>query len=101
MHRVLKTFGLSFADSPSFTCNQHYEIKEDAQVQSVCEPDGLPCPIITWTKDGAVVPTPRRWTKHDSGNYSLTATNKHGTWSHWLYLDVLCMLSSNGYKNLC
>ncbi|XP_056870366.1 intercellular adhesion molecule 5 isoform X1 [Takifugu flavidus] len=75
--------------SPSFTCNQHYEIKEDAQVQSVCEPDGLPPPIITWTKDGAVIPTPPRWTKHDSGNYSLTATNKHGTRSHWLYLNVL------------
>lgn len=101
MSGVLKTF-CPFADAPSFTCNQHYEIKEDAQVQSVCEPEGVPSPVTTWTKDGVILTTPRRWTKHDSGNYSLRATNSHGTDSHVLYLDVQCMLSRYGYKNrLC
>uniref|UniRef100_H3C666 Ig-like domain-containing protein n=1 Tax=Tetraodon nigroviridis TaxID=99883 RepID=H3C666_TETNG len=76
---------------PSFTCDQHYEIKDDAQVQSVCEPEGVPPPVLTWTKNGVTITTPPRWTKDDSGNYLLRATNKHGTDSHGLYLDVLCM----------
>lgn len=65
----------------------------------MCEPEGVPPPVLTWTKDGVPITTPPRWTKHDSGNYSLTATNSHGTDSHVLYLDVLCMLSNHGYKN--
>lgn len=89
----------TFADGPSFTCGQHYEIKEDAQVQSVCEADGVPPPAISWTKDGKTIPTPARWTKDDSGNYSLIATNNHGTDSHVLYLEVLCTLPGPTSKN--
>ncbi|KAM8723919.1 hemicentin-2 isoform 2-T2 [Acanthopagrus schlegelii] len=74
---------------PSFACNDHYEVREDGSSQTTCEPEGLPRPNITWLKDGEVIPTPQRWTRHDSGNYSLRATNKHGTATHALYLDVL------------
>ncbi|XP_036944946.1 intercellular adhesion molecule 5 isoform X2 [Acanthopagrus latus] len=74
---------------PSFTCNDYYEVREDGSSQTTCEPEGLPRPNIIWLKDGEVIPTPQRWTRHDSGNYSLRATNKHGTATHALYLDVL------------
>ena len=84
------TFDTMFTDGPSFACNDHYEVKEGDFSQTTCEPEGLPRPNITWLKDGEVIPTPQRWTRHDSGNYSLRATNKHGTATHALYLDVLC-----------
>lgn len=103
MHRTTVLFyqpwASTFADGPSFTCGQHYEIKADAQVQSVCEAEGVPLPTIIWTKDGKTIPTPTRWTKDDSGTYSLLATNDHGTDSHVLYLDVLCTLAGPTYKN--
>ncbi|XP_073350364.1 vascular cell adhesion protein 1 [Pagrus major] len=75
--------------SPSFACNDRYEVKEGVNSQTPCEPEGLPRPVITWLKDGKEIPTPQHWTKHDSGNYSLKATNEHGTATHTLYLDVL------------
>lgn len=78
-------------DGPSFTCNDgHYEVKEGGELQTKCEPKGVPKPVVTWFKDGKAKATPQRWTKHDSGNYALTATNKHGSAEHKLYIDVLC-----------
>ncbi|XP_070779071.1 intercellular adhesion molecule 5 [Enoplosus armatus] len=74
--------------SPSFTCNDRYEVEEDGKLQT-CEPKGKPTPTITWFKDGKKIASPQRWTKHDSGKYVLTASNKHGTVNHMLNLDVL------------
>lgn len=79
-----------FTDSPSFSCNDRYEVEEGGERQTKCEPKGIPPPVLTWFKDGKKMPTPQRWTKHDSGKYSLTATNKHGTDQHTLSIDVLC-----------
>ncbi|XP_033501201.2 vascular cell adhesion protein 1 [Epinephelus lanceolatus] len=72
---------------PSFVCDKHYEVEENGKVP--CEPMGIPKPIITWHKDGKKMDSPQRWTKHDSGTYSLEATNKHGTANHTFDLDVL------------
>lgn len=83
-------FDTFFTDGPSFTCNQRYEVRDDDELQTTCKPVGTPQPYVTWTKDGVEVVTPHRWTKHDSGNYMLQATNKHGKANHTLYLDVLC-----------
>lgn len=89
-----------FTDSPSFTCNRRYEVREDHKIQTMCEPKGIPQPVITWIKDGQEMETLHRWTKHDSGNYSLLATNTHGTASHVLYLDVLCKFYCSELQSL-
>lgn len=80
-----------FTDSPSFTCNDRYEVEEHGKLQTDCEPKGIPKPVVTWFKDGKMMASPH-WTKNDSGEYLLEATNKHGTASHTLYIDVLCKL---------
>ncbi|KAF1379659.1 hypothetical protein PFLUV_G00178320 [Perca fluviatilis] len=73
----------------SFTCEDRYKVKENENGKLPCVPEGIPKPTITWSKDGKEIVSPQRWTKHDSGNYSLTATNKHGTANHVLHLEVL------------
>ncbi|XP_037648953.1 hemicentin-1-like [Sebastes umbrosus] len=72
---------------PSFTCDAHLEVVENGTLP--CEPDGLPTPVITWFKDGKEMASPPRWTKDDSGKYSLKATNNHGIATHVLNVDVL------------
>lgn len=89
-----------FTDSPSFTCNDRYEVREDDKLQTMCEPKGIPQPVITWIKGGEEMETLHRWTKHDSGNYSLKATNTHGTATHMLYLDVLCKFYCSELQSL-
>lgn len=79
-----------FTDSPSFTCDARYEVEENGKLQTGCVAEGIPTPIITWLKNGKETVSPQNWTKHDSGKYLLTATNKHGTANYTLYLDVLC-----------
>ncbi len=87
-----------FTDSPSFSCNDHYEVEAGGELQTKCEPEGIPQPAVTWFKDGQKIETPRRWTKRDSGKYSLEATNKHGTYYHTLFIDVLCKYYCLEYK---
>ncbi|XP_019949996.1 vascular cell adhesion protein 1 [Paralichthys olivaceus] len=74
---------------PSFTCNGSYDVKENGNIRTECKPEGIPAPNITWYKDGKVIPSQQRWTKHDSGKYELKATNQYGTANHLLYLNVL------------
>lgn len=81
-----------FTDGPSLFCNRSYEVEEGDQLRTLCEPRGIPPPDITWSKDGVEMADSHRWTKHDSGNYMLSATNKHGRHSHSLHLDVLCTI---------
>ncbi|RVE69705.1 hypothetical protein OJAV_G00080240 [Oryzias javanicus] len=91
--------------APSFSCNRHYKAKVNSELKTPCEPEGSPPPTITWLKNGAEVISTRRWTKNDGGNYTLRATNTHGTALHMLYLDILCMfILSQNYscaKNIC
>ncbi|XP_039971660.1 intercellular adhesion molecule 5 [Xiphias gladius] len=75
--------------SPSFTCDARYEVEENGKLHTGCVAEGIPTPIITWLKNGKETVSPQNWTKHDSGKYLLTATNKHGTANYTLYLDVL------------
>ncbi|XP_074512460.1 vascular cell adhesion protein 1-like [Sebastes fasciatus] len=72
---------------PSFTCDARLEVVENGALP--CEPDGIPTPVITWFKDGKEMASPPRWTKDDSGKYSLKATNEHGIATHALNVDVL------------
>ncbi|KAM7387121.1 hypothetical protein PAMA_009646 [Pampus argenteus] len=74
--------------SPSFTCNDHYDVEENGAPD--CKPEGIPAPNITWFKDGIKIVSPLHLTRHDSGKYLLTATNKHGRANHTLYINVLC-----------
>lgn len=88
---ILKSvFNTIFTDGPSFNCGVHDKVEENGKLQ--CEPEGLPEPTFTFRKDGKEITSPPRWTKHDSGNYSLVASNKHGTAIHMIYVDVLCKL---------
>ncbi|XP_044036580.1 intercellular adhesion molecule 5 [Siniperca chuatsi] len=75
--------------SPSFTCNERYEVEEGGKLQTMCEPKGVPEPFVTWIKDGREMASPHHWTKQDSGKYLITATNKHGTANHTLNIEVL------------
>lgn len=83
-------FDTLFADLPSFTCVYLYEVQEDDQLQTMCEPKGMPPPVVTLIKGGKEVKAPQRWTKNDRGEYLVRATNKHGTAHHLIYLNVLC-----------
>ncbi|KAM7371803.1 hypothetical protein PAMP_009013 [Pampus punctatissimus] len=73
--------------SPSFTCNDHYDVEENGAPD--CKPEGIPAPYITWFKDGIKTVSPLHWTMHDSGEYLLIATNKHGKANHTLFINVL------------
>ncbi|XP_037834532.1 intercellular adhesion molecule 5 isoform X2 [Kryptolebias marmoratus] len=75
--------------SPSLTCEMHYEVKVNEKPKTLCEPKGLPTPNIVWFKNGKETILPERWSKNNSGNYSLKAQNKHGGAEHKFYLDVL------------
>nr|XP_046230015.1 hemicentin-2-like [Scatophagus argus] len=75
--------------SPSFTCSNRYKVREGDNLQTLCEPEGLPKPDTTWFKDGEMVATSQHLRKRDSGTYLLSATNKHGAANHTLYLNVL------------
>lgn len=77
-------------DSPSFTCNDHYDVEEYRNHQTTCEPDGKPTPVTTWFRDGEEVTPPQSWTKHDGGEFFLRATNNHGAANHTLHIDILC-----------
>ncbi|XP_047427770.1 hemicentin-1-like isoform X2 [Mugil cephalus] len=71
---------------PSFTCSETYDVKVNGELQ--CEPEGLPTPTLTWFKDGQNI-APPRWTKEDSGEYLLQASNKHGSANHTLRVNIL------------
>ncbi|CAK6971163.1 intercellular adhesion molecule 5 [Scomber scombrus] len=75
--------------SPSFTCDDRYDVEENGKPQTTCEPEGIPAPIVTWFKDGQEEPLPQHWTRKYSGEYLLRATNKHGQANHTLDLNVL------------
>uniref|UniRef100_A0A3B3H9V8 Ig-like domain-containing protein n=1 Tax=Oryzias latipes TaxID=8090 RepID=A0A3B3H9V8_ORYLA len=74
---------------PSFNCKTRYEAKMNGELKTPCEPEGSPPPTITWLKNGAEVFSTRHLTKEHSGNYTLKATNKHGTAQHTFYLEIL------------
>lgn len=80
----------SFPDGPSLSCGPSYEVEENDVLQTVCEPDGMPPPVVAWIRDGKEMESSHLWKKDDRGNYLLRATNAHGTADHELYLDVLC-----------
>ncbi|KAG7243502.1 hypothetical protein INR49_011058 [Caranx melampygus] len=73
---------------PSFSCDGHYEVKENDKFQTSCKPVGNPVPTITWFKDGKEVHQ-QHWTKHDGGKYVVKANNKYGTASHEVEVDVM------------
>lgn len=72
---------------PSFTCPGLYDVKENDTFQTGCEPAGNPVPTVTWFKDGKEV-YQQRWTRNDSGKYVLKASNKYGTASQEVQVDV-------------
>ncbi|XP_029998200.1 hemicentin-1 [Sphaeramia orbicularis] len=75
---------------PSFSCNDRYEVEENGNFYSKCQPEGIPEPDTVWFKDGKqMMESPQIWRRQDSGEYSIVATNKYGKDSHTLYLDVL------------
>ncbi|XP_041824429.1 hemicentin-1-like [Melanotaenia boesemani] len=73
---------------PSLTCKEQYEVVENSELKIPCELDGSPSPSITWFKHEKEI-SPSRWTKHDSGMYSLKATNTHGAVERKFNLQVL------------
>lgn len=87
--RYAKHVNIKIEYRPSFTCDRDYTVRAGDKVQMNCDAKGDPKPVITWHKDGKEMATPQHWTRHHSGNYTLEATNKHGTAKHELNLTVL------------
>lgn len=83
------TIDISVEYGPSFSCNDHYNVTENVSLGSECEPEGIPKPKSVWMKDGKVIPLPKMWSRLDSGQYSIIATNKHGQANHTLSISVL------------
>ncbi|KAM4531297.1 vascular cell adhesion protein 1 [Odontesthes bonariensis] len=73
---------------PTFSCEGEYEVEENGKFRNPCEPEGVPPPRITWFKHEKSIFL-QHWTKEDSGEYSLNATNLHGTAIHKFNLTVL------------
>lgn len=85
-----KSSDATFTDGPTFTCRDRYEVNENDESHIECNPEGKPEPQITWIKGGKEVPFPVHFTRHNSGIYSLIATNNHGKATHTLEIDILC-----------
>lgn len=83
------TVDISVEYGPSFSCNNHYNVTENVNLGSECEPEGIPKPKSVWMKDGMVIALPKTWNRLDSGQYSIIATNKHGQANHTLSISVL------------
>ncbi|MEQ2177556.1 hypothetical protein GOODEAATRI_004803 [Goodea atripinnis] len=73
---------------PSLSCQMLYEVKVNEAPKTLCELEGSPPPDISWLKNGTEI-FPRHWKKHESGNYSLKASNKHGKAEQHFYLNIL------------
>lgn len=83
------TIDISVEYGPSFFCNDHYNVTENVYLGPECEPEGKPKPKSLWMKNGMVIALPKKWNRLDSGQYSITATNKHGQANHTLRISVL------------
>ncbi|KAF7666017.1 hypothetical protein LDENG_00122330 [Lucifuga dentata] len=87
--RVNTSVDITVEYGPSINCHDHHEVEENSEQQPACKIEGRPNPLITWNKDGKKVIPPKRWKRHHSGEYFLSATNKHGTADHTLHVNVL------------
>uniref|UniRef100_A0A673C2C3 Ig-like domain-containing protein n=1 Tax=Sphaeramia orbicularis TaxID=375764 RepID=A0A673C2C3_9TELE len=57
---------------PSFSCNDRYEVEENGNFYSKCQPEGIPEPDTVWFKDGKqMMESPQIWRRQDSGEYSI------------------------------
>ncbi|XP_046894937.1 hemicentin-2-like [Hypomesus transpacificus] len=65
--------------APELICPVHYEGEEGKNHNLTCSAGGMPAPTIIWSKDGKEIHIPVRLTRKDSGEYNVSAVNKHGT----------------------
>ena len=82
---------LSFIDAPELICPVHYEGEEGKNHNLTCSAGGMPAPTIIWSKDGKEIHIPVRLTRKESGEYNVSAINKHGTSYRKMDVNILCM----------
>ncbi|XP_057673068.1 uncharacterized protein LOC130904364 [Corythoichthys intestinalis] len=73
---------------PSFSCASKVTRLVDTELKHPYVVEGKPPPVTTWFKDGIEVTAPHFLTRNSTGEYMIRATNRHGTATHMLYLDV-------------
>ncbi|XP_067088825.1 intercellular adhesion molecule 5 [Osmerus mordax] len=83
---VNSTVNITVEYAPELICPVHYEGEEGKNHNLTCSAGGMPSPTIIWSKDGKEVDLPVRLTRKDSGEYNVSAINKHGT--SYLKMDV-------------
>lgn len=83
-------FCFLFSDGPEFKCPHTYTAVENAPHILSCNLTGYPQPDIVWRKDGKDVVLPEVLTRHDSGQYSITALSKLSNVSVTMEINVLC-----------
>ncbi|XP_054890954.1 intercellular adhesion molecule 5 isoform X2 [Poeciliopsis prolifica] len=88
MGQVNTDVNITVEYAPRLSCQMMYEVEVKNTPKLLCNAEGLPHPDITWFKNGKEH-FPQHWEKHESGNYSVKASNKHGTAEHAFYLDIL------------
>ncbi|XP_051570809.1 hemicentin-2-like, partial [Myxocyprinus asiaticus] len=64
---------------PELNCSESYQINEKNFFKLPCLADGFPKPDVSVYKDGKLILPSYFLTRHDSGWYNLTASNKYGT----------------------
>ncbi|CAL1588102.1 unnamed protein product [Knipowitschia caucasica] len=82
------TFAITIEYKPYFSCKDHYNVRENTDIGSVCEPAGIPKPELLWVRDEKQVEF-SKWERCDSGDYVIVATNKHGKAQHNISINVL------------
>ncbi|XP_040917727.1 hemicentin-1-like [Toxotes jaculatrix] len=73
---AVKEITVRVSYKPELWCPSSYTALEYAPHNLTCTFDGFPQPQIVWYKDGEEVELPENFTRSDSGQYLITASNR-------------------------
>ncbi|XP_067277387.1 intercellular adhesion molecule 5 [Pseudorasbora parva] len=74
---------------PKLNCSVIYEVKEKTLFGMSCVVNGSPKPEVSLYRNGTIIQLPYYPNWNDSGWYTLTATNRHGTVNSTFFLNIL------------
>ncbi|XP_036945278.1 hemicentin-2-like [Acanthopagrus latus] len=74
---------------PELTFQSSYTAPENTPLNLTCNAVGYPEPEIIWSKEGEEVELPQILTRHDAGQYMITASNSRSSVNHTVEITVL------------
>lgn len=79
-----------FADGPELQCPSSYTAVEHTPHSLRCNVSGFPQPQIIWSKEGVEVELPESLSRHDAGQYTVTASILNVTINTTVDITVTC-----------